>query len=595
MLFEHCRYEESAMPSSVYAKCPCCGELIDKSDNPSFCTDCGIRFVRSCANCDSPLELMSRFCGQCGHLLYAKLADQTIRAIISTAANANITDQAQRAELEVANRQMITQLRTDNHDATPVIGETLRVMVRLNPVNVMLHNFWSFINSITDNTPPSEIANIVGQAIDQIDLSNALADLDGSHELITAFTRDIVLNVPRTLIDVWPSYQDFVPKHSWLANPESEAEVAAEQIRRALSMNRSDLAVIQKHFQQLREFYPRYSSIMTRTGVMDYVLGMAAGLFGGFLGVVGAQVWDDWRSQADREFVQSFSNAVDQFSNSSLAFTQNTENAVNSVVDQLLRTYTDLGERVVVGLETAACNGLNINIVYKTFHDPDQPITDQNSIQLCEIVFDNLRQQGYSGNSESNMRHVSGLSARGSAVATKYGECSNPDTSEGKQLLELPPPQPSVAQLPQTLPEQHTHSNRTAMMEILHKNFGGMTNRFYFAPNIPTRKLSNTRTQYAFFLRPGDEILLLYDATVFGGAREGFVITDSGIGYKSNAEGEEAGFKTFEEIKSEDIHLDGSSLSLSPIDHWYVISSDMEKIAAAFKTALLDVRSLKRE
>jgi hypothetical protein len=408
------------MPTAAHAKCPACSEPFATTDIPPFCTECGSRLFRTCPSCNGTLERLSRFCGQCGHKLYVGAGGESNKAIVPKADTSRAVE-AQRAELQVANRQMIAQLRTDTRDTIPLLAETLRVLVRLNPVNIPLHKFWAFINTITENTPTSEIANIVGQAIGQVDLSNAVAELDGSHQFITAFTREIVLHTPRKLAEVWPTYTNFVPSHPWLANPEREAESAAEQVSRALSTYRSDLAVIQKHFQQLREFYPRYASIMTRTGVMDYILGFAAGMFGGILGVVGAQVWDDWRAQSDRDFVQSFSNAVDQFSNSAVLFTQNTENAVNSVADQLLRSYADLDERVVVGLEAAASKGMNATRVYKALHDPDQPIIDQDSRQLFEIVFDNLRQQGYAGNSESNMRYVLGLSASYSAVTPQIG------------------------------------------------------------------------------------------------------------------------------------------------------------------------------
>jgi hypothetical protein len=316
----------------------------------------------------------------------------------------------QRAEMHVGNRQMIAQLRTDTRDQIPMLAETLRVLVRLNPVNISIHNFWSFINTITEATPPSEIAGIVGQAIGQVDLSNVVAYWDELQEVTTNFSREIVLHTPRKLAEVWPSYMDFVPNHPWLANLDREAEMAADQIRRALSMYRSDLGVIQNHFHQLSEYYPRYASIMTRTGVLDYVLGFAAGFFGGFLGAVGAQVWDDWRTQSDRDFVESFSNAVNQFTNSAVLFMQNTESAVNAVADQLLRSYADLDERFATGLEIAAAKGMNVTRVYRSLHDPDQLNHDPDSKRLFEIVFDNLRQQGYSRSSESNMRYVMGLS-----------------------------------------------------------------------------------------------------------------------------------------------------------------------------------------
>ena len=47
---------------------------------------------------------------------------------------------------------------------------------------------------------------------------------------------------------------------------------------------------------------------------------------------------------------------------------------------------------------------------------------------------------------------------------------------------------------------------------------------FYLAPNIPSAKLANARNTYAPYVNRQD-VLALYDDTVFGGAREGLILT----------------------------------------------------------------------
>src|SRR5262245_3302544 len=408
------------MPATARVKCPSCGGPVVTAATPPFCTDCGSRVSRSCPNCKSPLEPLSRSCGQCGHNPCAGAVDQTSRAVDRTPDTGRGAE-VQRAGLQVANRQMIAQLRTDTRDTIPLVAETLRVLVRLNPVNMPLSNFWTLLNTITEDTPPKEIGSIVGQAIGQVDLSNAVAEWDGLRESITDFTREIVLGTVRRLTEAWPSFPDFVPGHPWLANPEREAATAADQVRRALQMYRSDLGGVQEQVQQLRDYYPRYASIMARARVMDHDSGRPAGFFGGFLGADGARVWDDWRVKSDRDFLQAFSSAVERFSNSALRFTRNTESAVNSAAEPILRCLAERDERVCIGLEAAAAKGMNVAHVYKALHDPEQAVSDPALRELFETVFDSLRQHGYPSGSESNMRYVLGLSTNGAAAAPQIG------------------------------------------------------------------------------------------------------------------------------------------------------------------------------
>lgn len=52
--------------------------------------------------------------------------------------------------------------------------------------------------------------------------------------------------------------------------------------------------------------------------------------------------------------------------------------------------------------------------------------------------------------------------------------------------------------------------------------------RSYFAPRIPVKKLGAARGNYAADIKEG-EIVALVDTTVFGGAKEGIVLTEGGM------------------------------------------------------------------
>lgn len=55
--------------------------------------------------------------------------------------------------------------------------------------------------------------------------------------------------------------------------------------------------------------------------------------------------------------------------------------------------------------------------------------------------------------------------------------------------------------------------------------------RVYFAPRIPVKKLSAARGNYAADIKEG-EVVALIDTTVFGGAKEGMVLTEEGMRIK---------------------------------------------------------------
>jgi hypothetical protein len=52
--------------------------------------------------------------------------------------------------------------------------------------------------------------------------------------------------------------------------------------------------------------------------------------------------------------------------------------------------------------------------------------------------------------------------------------------------------------------------------------------QIYSAPNFPARKLANVLKTYAEGVIAND-VLLLFDNTVFGGAKEGFLMTDEAL------------------------------------------------------------------
>lgn len=308
----------------------------------------------------------------------------------------------------VLNRRMIAQLREDTKDFQLFFAEMIRVAVRLNPVNIQIYNFLDFINQVVDGMEREQIAKLVQSAMQQVDLSDAAQSLDQSLEEISSIGPSGIINVVSSLLDVWPD----VPKHfthRWFDDHLKESADLQQNFRNALQRHRQDLLLIQNHFRQLQEFHPRYHEIMNRNNIWDFALGFAAVFFGGSIGQVGAQLWDNWRNQSDTEFAQSFSNAVNQFSQATLEFTQKTEKEVELVLSQFLCDFHEFNIGVISAMDSISDKS-DLTKIYTKLHEPDT--TNKPHVELkqfLEIVFVNLREQKISPRSETNLRRMLGL------------------------------------------------------------------------------------------------------------------------------------------------------------------------------------------
>jgi len=335
-------------------------------------------------------------------------------ATVAPLVNGQPTGQVTQIEL-ATNRKMIAQLREDATDIQPYLAELIRVMVRLNPVNIQIYEFLGFFDQVTEYTPPQEKAQLVQDAMQSVDLTNAVSMLDEALDTVTETGPELVKSYTSDLVSVWPESRRLV-RHRWLDDPIKEGENLQQQLRRAVQAHRQDLMVIQNRFRQLQEFTPRYHALMTRNSFWETALGFAAGFAGAAFGIplvgveAGAQVWDDWRSKSDSEFVQSFVNALGLFSEAALSFTQKTEEEVEYVVIGLLEDLDDFTQGVIAALESVA-ESMDITAIYHKLHDPDpSDKLDDDGIQFMESVLSNLREQKISARSESNLREMIGIS-----------------------------------------------------------------------------------------------------------------------------------------------------------------------------------------
>ena len=92
---------------------------------------------------------------------------------------------------------------------------------------------------------------------------------------------------------------------------------------------------------------------------------------------------------------------------------------------------------------------------------------------------------------------------------------------------------------------------RKWVSDYIPKRFAGRTpDRFYIAPEIPEKMVSAATSEYAH-LEDGEQILMLYDNTVWGSAKTGIVLTDRGIYWLGDADAHKAYYEELEDVRFE--------------------------------------------
>ena len=135
---------------------------------------------------------------------------------------------------------------------------------------------------------------------------------------------------------------------------------------------------------------------------------------------------------------------------------------------------------------------------------------------------------------------LSDTSRRSDYDRRRAGESQTPKTerSTSSSHAGSPPASPASPTPPPAPPRQATRSTAvpsTSLRDLLVKRFGERQfGRIYFTPNIPLKKLSAAMANYAGDVRPED-VLVLMDTTVFGGSKEGMLLTETALRLKEIA------------------------------------------------------------
>jgi len=126
----------------------------------------------------------------------------------------------------------------------------------------------------------------------------------------------------------------------------------------------------------------------------------------------------------------------------------------------------------------------------------------------------------------------------------------------------------------------------------LRRTCNGYTNKFSFfvRPNISEKKLANARECYSVL--PSDPVLLLVDTTVFGSAKTGLAVTESGLYWRnaSNEDGHEASPLHWDDLAALDppLNRDAESVEFQPGAFFYAVTSRTRDDVLALARELWD-------
>lgn len=151
---------------------------------------------------------------------------------------------------------------------------------------------------------------------------------------------------------------------------------------------------------------------------------------------------------------------------------------------------------------------------------------------------------------------------------------------EGKAISEKEPvhdPKPAKV--------SHKADSPSSALEEIQKSLEGFTDEHLFVGTIPPKKLKNAISTYAPQVSPED-VLLLYDGTVFGSAKDGLLLTAEAVYWRTGSSDPER--LRYAEIRKVDFlkHTLSTSLVLNEKEITIETGDDTDKLAESLANVI---------
>lgn len=317
------------------------------------------------------------------------------------------------------------QFERDLEDSILLLKEVLIVSWQFNPAGVAAYYCSQLFEGINDATPHDQKASMVAETLGSIDIAPVNTFETAFSSAVAEVCKNISSETVAGAIEVYPQIEQYL--RGALGAEEAALSKSFKRLTHsAVTKHRKRYEELECHYNQLQEFLPRYTSVMTRTGLLDGIIGFAAGFFGGYLGAVGAQAWDNWRGSNDQDFCQKFGAAFEQFAQACHAYTTHGENSISLVFDRLMDEIRRIHHKIFDCYDELSRAGWNIEPLYKQYRTLNSAL-DEDMKQMFEIALSNLEEnRSVNYKSIENIREIIGLSESSSPRVASAS--SNPPT-----------------------------------------------------------------------------------------------------------------------------------------------------------------------
>jgi len=432
------------------------------------------------------------------------------------------------------NNPLRPSFERDLEDLLIFLKELLIVAWRFNPAQIAAYSFEEFDETINDDTPQSEKTAIAEKSLYSIEIEPAETFENDFSIRIAEVCKGLSSEIIKSAVMEYPQIEDFLIAKIGTEDAQVE-EAFKRMVLSTIIKQRGLYNQLHTHLAQLREYWPRYSAIMNKSGLLDGVIGVTARLFGGPVGAVGVKAWENWCDSGDDEFRDKFVNAGEQFEQACNQYTSEVEEKLSVIFDRLTDETRRVHHLIFDCYDELAASGLDIAPLHDRYRSPDEPL-DDDTREIFELALSNLEEnRSIHFRTIQNIREISGLTMDSTSSANHV------DSS------------PTLKEMNSDKGESITSQALPKESEITVKFIEDVIGRFscddfYLGEEAPAKKINGAIESYAPQITP-KMVLLLYDDTVFGSAKEGFLLTPSNIHWRNTGEGPKAmKFTSIEEM-----------------------------------------------
>lgn len=361
---------------------------------------------------------------------------------------------------------------------------------QLNPVNISVRDFNEEIDKIGE-TDDSKVRSLrIRQGLKAIDL--------GNFDKLVQNIADIVGDQLKKSLNIDDAYVELYPGLKAIAVRGKMPDFDIQALKNAVSMQLNQLQGtyngIRKKYAMLKEGYSRYDAIVAGDSFLKIVEGRK------------------WKHLSNQDFVQTYVNALEEFISECNAFTDLGKDLLSKTVMQMQDLYGRVFEREEAYLRALNAVGVDLTEVEKRIDENEKATyQDPDFVTFIALAVQNLKEEAHI--SENRIRKLVEKLRRFGAPLSADG-----DLTEAAQQALVPV-------------DKEAEDTATKFWEIVGKCKDCIN--FYIDEDIPQDKLANALRNYATGAK-FEDVLCLYDSTIWGSGAEGFVITVDGLCWKND-------------------------------------------------------------